>query len=177
MLDKLIDVILEFLDKILPVYIVKQYAKAAHFRFGKFLKVAESGLHWKVPFADDIDQYITATTTLTLPVQSVTTLDGIGVVVKGHIKYSITDISIYGVEVTDAIDALSDVTCGIIHENVKKMKWEDLRSSDLSSQISKEVKYESKKWGITTYKVTITDLAQMKSIRLFNEGPNKLIDQ
>lgn len=177
LLDKLIEVLLQFLDRILPAYVVKQYEAAVHFRWGKFLKVTSPGLHWKIPIADDVDHHIVATTTLTLPAQSVTTIDGVSVVVKAHVKYAVTDVAVYGTVVTDAIDALSDVTCGIIHEAMRKFTWEDARAADLSSKFTKAAKLEAKQWGISVNRVTVTDLAQMRSIRLFNEGSGKAIDR
>lgn len=177
LLDKLIEVLLQFLDRILPAYVVKQYQAAVHFRWGRFLKVTGPGLHWKIPIADDVDHHLVATTTLTLPAQSVTTIDGVSVVVKAHVKYAVTDVAVYGTAVTDAIDALSDVTCGIIHEAMRELTWDNARATDLSSRFTKDAKREAKQWGISVSRVTVTDLAQMRSIRLFNEGSGKAIDR
>lgn len=177
MLDKLIEVILQFLDRILPAYIVKEYQAAVHFRWGRLLRVTKPGLHWKIPLADEVDLHLVATTTLTLPAQSVTTIDGVSVVVKAHVKYAVTDVAVYGTAVVDAIDALSDVTCGIIHEALRELTWESARATDLSSRFTKDARREAKRWGISVDRVTVTDLAQMRSIRLFNEGSGKAIDR
>ena len=65
--DKLIDFILQFLDRLMPVFIVKQYQGGAFFRMGKFRSVKGPGFHWKIPLFDDVDMYDVVTTTLTLP--------------------------------------------------------------------------------------------------------------
>ena len=172
MLDKLIDFILSLLDYIMPVYVVKEYQGAVVFRAGHFKFVKRAGLHWKWPFVDFVDVYGMATTTLTLPVQSVTTKDGMEVVVKGQVKYQVEDLEIYGVQVVDARDALSDTTCGIIFGIVHGMTWEEACSADLNAQISIPCRREGKKWGVKVHQVTLTDFSKMRSIRLFNEGAN-----
>lgn len=175
MLDKLIEFLLEIIEKIIPIYILKQYQLGVLFRFGHFKQVSEPGLHWKIPFFDDVESYPVVTTTLTLPAQSVVTKDGISVVVKAVIKYKISDVKIFAVEVYDAIDALSDTTCGIIYQTINNKNFADTVSQNLNRDITREAKKEAKKWGIDIEKVTITDYSKMNSLRLFNEQ-SKLID-
>ncbi len=170
MLDKLVDLLIQFADRALPAVIVKQYQEAVHFRFGRLHRTLGPGLHWKIPFADDVDAYPVVTTTLPLPAQSVTTRDGVSVVVKAHVKYAVTDVSVYGVSVYDAVAALSDVTSGIIHDCIRDMDWEESRRSDLSAVVTPRATAEAARWGIALDRVTVTDYAQMRSIRLFNES-------
>lgn len=169
MFDRLFDILYALLDKIIPLVIVKDYHRVALFRFGKFRKVLGPGVHFKIPFFDDPDFYVVATTTLTLPVQSVVTKDGESIVVKGAIKYQVTDVEVFGVKVTDAKDALSDMTCGIIFDTIKSLTWQEAYEGDINSVITKKAKSEAKRWGVTIEKVTVTDLSKMRSLRLFNE--------
>jgi regulator of protease activity HflC (stomatin/prohibitin superfamily) len=172
MFDKLIDFIIEFIDQILPVVIIKEYDKGAFFRFGKYKKIIGPGLHFKIPFIDSIDNHTVVTTTMTLPAQSVVTKDGISVVIKAQIKYEIEDLSVFAVKVYDAIDAISDMTCGIIFQNIKNKTYQEACTSDLNKLITSGAKREAKQWGINIEKITVTDFSQMRSIRLFNEGSN-----
>jgi regulator of protease activity HflC (stomatin/prohibitin superfamily) len=170
MLDKLISFLLEIIDKLIPFIIIKQYEKSLLFRFGLFKKELLPGFHWKIPFVDEIDTYPVVTTTLTLPVQSIMTKDGIGVVTKGTIKYKISDLTVFGVEVADAIDALSDMTSGVIFNIITQRTLNESRECDLNKIITKEAKKEAKKWGIDIEMVTLTDFSKMNSLRLFNEN-------
>jgi regulator of protease activity HflC (stomatin/prohibitin superfamily) len=172
MFDKLIDFILEFIDQILPVTIIKEYNKGAFFRLGKFKKIINPGLHFKIPFLDNIDVHTVVTTTMTLPAQSVVTKDGVSVVIKAQIKYDIEDLSIFAVKVYDAIDAISDMTCGIIFQAIKNKTYQEACTSDLNKLITNNARKEAKQWGINIETITITDFSQMQSIRLFNEGSN-----
>lgn len=170
MFDKLIDFVLQLLDRFMPVYIVKQYQGGAFFRAGKFRCVKGPGLHWKIPLLDDVDLYAVVTTTLTLPAQSATTKDGLCVVAKAVVKYRIVDLGVFAVEVADQIDALSDTTCGIILSAIEQYTWEEGRQADMDAIVSKKARAEVKKWGVHVESVTFTDLSQMRSIRLFNES-------
>lgn len=169
MLDKLIDFLLGIIEKVIPVYIIKEYEQGVFFRFGRYKKDCFPGLHWKLPFIDEIDSYPVVTTTLTLPAQSIITSDGVAVVIKTHIKYKISNIKIYAIEVADAIDALSDMTSGINYVVVHSRTYQETCEHDIEKIITKEAKKEAKKWGIEIEKVTISDYSKINSLRLFNE--------
>ena len=169
MFDRLIDFVIEFIDQILPLVVIKEYDQGAFFRLGKFKKIIGPGLHFKLPFADSIDTHTIVTTTMTLPAQSVVTKDGKSVVIKAQVKYEIEDLSIFAVKVYDAIDAISDMTCGIIFQTVKSKTWEEACNIDLNKSITAASRKEAKQWGIYIDKITVTDFSQMRSICLFNE--------
>lgn len=72
-------------------------------------------------------------------------------------------------EVNDATDALSDTTQGIIKDVIISTELSDI-GSDIDSIITRKAKNEAAKWGIKIYKVTLTNIGVIKSIRLFNES-------
>jgi regulator of protease activity HflC (stomatin/prohibitin superfamily) len=100
------------------------------------------------------------------------TKDGVSVVIKAQIKYEIEDLSVFAVKVYDAIDAISDMTCGIIFQTIKNKTYQEACTSDLNKLITSGAKREAKQWGINIEKITVTDFSQMRSIRLFNENSN-----
>lgn len=170
MLDKLIEFLLDIIEQILPVKVVKEYQSGALFRFGRFKGVKLPGIHFKIPFGDEIDVYTVVVTTITLPPQSVITKDGKSIVIRAQIKYKVQDLSIFAVEVWDAPDALSDMTGGIIYNAIRTRTFEELRAIDLDAELTKLAKPEAKTWGIQVQKVTVTDFSEMRSYRLFTEG-------
>lgn len=86
MFDKLIDFMLNMLYDILPVWFVKQYDNGIFLRMGKFVRVVKPGVVWKIPFIDKIETQTIVTTTLSVPTQSVLTLDKKGSGCKGRCK-------------------------------------------------------------------------------------------
>ena len=109
-------------------------------------------------------------TTHSMPSQSLTTKDEKDIVVKGIIKYRVVDMKIFALEVWDAVDAISDMTQGIIFDIVKEKTWDELQHEDLKKEISRKARSEAKRWGIEIETITLSDLARIKSIRLLNDS-------
>lgn len=172
MFDKLIEFLLGLITDILPCFVVTEYNKAVVFRAGKFHKVADGGIHWKIPFIDQPDERTVITTTMSIPTQSITTKDGIQLVVKAVVKYNINDIKKHVLNVYDPIDAISDTTQGIVKEQITSRFLKDCADNELDNEITKKVRVAVKHWGLEIEKVTLTDMGTIKSLRLFNETSN-----
>lgn len=167
----LIDWIKEIWGDLMPFEIIDHYDEGVRLRIGKFHGKLLAGWHWKIPFFDKIITNSVVTTTLSVDPQSVSTLDGKSVVVSSIIKYRISNIKTFLLEVEDATDALADMTMGIIADIIRDMEWSELRDCDLSAMITEQVREESLKWGISVKVVTIPDLDQIRSIRLIGNLP------
>jgi regulator of protease activity HflC (stomatin/prohibitin superfamily) len=170
MFDKLIDILLSFWNQIVPFVIVNQTDKGIRLRLGKFKGVVAPGFHWKIPLIDELIVHTVLWTTISLTSQSLTSKDGKHVVIKGVIKYRIVDIQTFLLEVWDAIDAISDMTQGIIFDIVKDKSWEELQNIDLKPVITRKARLEAKRWGIEIETVTLSDLAKINSLRLLNDS-------
>lgn len=169
-LEKLIEWILNLLTESLPGYIVKEYEEAIVLRWGKFLKHVGKGYHWKIPHVDEVFIQHTVLTTINLPSQSLVTKDGINVVVKAVVKYRISDVKAFQLEVYDSVDAISDVAQGIVKDIIMTSTWEQCRDLEIDNTITKKVRSELKKLGVQIEKVTLTDIGPMKTLRLINES-------
>lgn len=170
MFDKLIDFLLNMLYDILPVWFVKQYDNGILLRAGKFIRVVTPGVVWKIPFIDKVETNTIVTTTLSVPTQSVLTKDKKALVVKGVIKYRISDVEKFMLKVYDAQDAIGDTAQYIIKEQIAEKTFEECSDNQFDNTITKKLRNEVKHWGIDIEKVTLTDIGQIKSLRLFNEG-------
>lgn len=169
-MEKLLEILLQLWDKIWFFTIIEQHNRGVRLRFGK-LKGGElaPGFYWKIPFADNILECLVTITTESLGTQSLLTKDNINIVVNSAAKYRVSDSVVYMLEVTDAISAISDMTKGIIKEIVMERSWELCRSNKMDDDITKKARSEAKKWGIEIIKITITDLAPVRSIRLIGD--------
>ena len=187
MLDKLIEAIIQFIDQLLPCTIIFYYEKGVRLRNGKkyitkrarkiALKqgvdpsfILEPGFYWKVPFLDTILTHMIKTTTIPLSEQSVTTKDWKQVVVKGVIKYDVDNVEQLLLEVNDPIDAIVDMAKGIIRAEIRVRDWKDCNDFKLENAINKKMKEEAAKWGVRVDVVTLTDLGDIRSFRLFNSN-------
>lgn len=149
---------------------INQTDEGVRLRLGKFRSVLKPGFHWKISFADEILSHSVLWTTYSVPAQSLTTKDGKDVVVKSVIKYRVVDIQTFLLEVWDAIDAISDMTQGIVFDIVKDKTWEELQTIDLKPLITRKARLEAKRWGIEIETVTLSDLAKIRSIRLLSDN-------
>jgi regulator of protease activity HflC (stomatin/prohibitin superfamily) len=170
MFDKLFSLLAEFWSTIWPFNVIQEYQNGVLLRLGKFKKVLTPGLHFVIPFIDEVMVHHVVVTTINLPSQSVTTKDNKQVVVKGVIKYRISDIKVFLLEVFDAIDAISDMSESIIKRTIMDNDWEQCMSNELDDYITKKARHEAKKWGIEILTLTLTDLGQIRSIKLFNDS-------
>lgn len=170
MFDKLVELIVQWIDQLLPVVIIPSYEEGVHLSFGKFKKVLTPGIHLKIPFFDEILRQHVVVTTLSLPAQSLYTLDKQNFVVKGVIKYKIADVKTFLLEVYDATDALSDMTLSIIKNIVISLPAEKCIDPELDNILTKKARVEAKKWGVEIQQVTLTDVAPIRSYRLINDS-------
>lgn len=170
MFDKLVDFILSIIYDVMPVFFVKEYDRGVLLRCGKFHRVVNPGLCWKIPFFDKIETKTVVTTTLSIPTQSLTTKDQKSIVAKTVVKYNIVDIQKFILDVWDGYDAISDTTQAIVKELIMEKTWEECLDNELDNTITKKVRAAVKQWGIEIEKVTLTDLGIIRSIRLFNDN-------
>lgn len=177
MFDKLIDFIIQQINNLLPFCVIFEYEEGVRFRFGRAVKTLNSsnglfrsGFHFKIPYGDEIMTGVCVETTLTLPAQSLTTLDGEPITVKGMVKYRIDDMKAHFTAVTDATDALSDISCGVVKKIIADKSWKDCQVNEIDNDITKKIRSQVKKYGIEIIQFTFTDIAKGKALRLFNEN-------
>ena len=170
MFDRLIDVITEWWAYLMPAIIIPNYEEAVLLRNGKFVKVLGPGFHVKLPIFDEVISHHVVVTTLSLPAQSLYTQDKQNIVVKGVIKYKISDVKIFLLEVFDAQDALADMTQSIIKNIIITTPLEQCLDLELDNLLTKKVRVEARKWGVEIQQVTLTDIAPIRSYRIINDS-------
>ena len=167
MFDKLILLLENFSMALMPCVIVEQWNQGVHLRCGKYLRVVHPGLRFKIPIIDTIVETAVITQSVNLPAQTLTTYNEQGIVLKAIIRYHVHDVHKFLLEVMHANDVLVDTTQGMIRDIVERTTWEKL--DDVNDIITREVKVFVKKWGITIEKITITDLAIVKTFRILGD--------
>lgn len=171
MFDKLITLIQQFLDDLNPIFIIDQWEEAVVLRNGKFLKTVKPGLYCKRPFFDSVWKHTVITQSIDIPPQSVTTADNKNVVVKGIIRFNITDIKSFLTTITKPEDVLTDTTGGMIRDIIEDTAWVDI--VEIDNRLTTEVAKFVKKWGIKVEKVTLTDLQIANSIRIIQDSTHQ----
>ena len=170
MFDKLIEVISTWWHYITPIVIIPTYEEAVMLRFGHFKKVLGPGFHVKLPIFDEVIPQHVVVTTLSLAAQSLYTQDKQNIVVKGVIKYRISDVKTFLLEVFDAQDALADMTQSIIKNIIISSPLDQCIDPEMDNILTKKVRVEAKKWGVDIQQVTLTDIAPIRSFRIINDS-------
>jgi regulator of protease activity HflC (stomatin/prohibitin superfamily) len=169
MFDRLIDFLLSVWDQLIPFEVIDHYNRGVRLRFGKTKGgVLEAGLHWKIPFVDRILQQMIKMKTLSLSEQTITTKDGTSIVVRAVVKYEVNNVITLILEVNDPIDAIADMTKGIIRKTFISKNWDECNDPEIEKEIAKKARAEAKQWGIAIIEITLTDLGDVPSFRLFN---------
>lgn len=176
MFDKLIEVITNWWSYVTPAVIIPNYEQAVLTRNGKFIKVLQPGFHVKLPIFDEVISHHVVTTTLSLAPQSLYTKDKQNIVVKGVVKYRISDVQTFLLEVYDAQDALADMTQSIIKNIIITTSLEQCLDPEIDNILSKKVRVEARKWGVDVQQVTLTDIAPIRSYRLINDTITNKLD-
>ena len=167
MFDKLIDLLVTFINDILPFKIVNQWEKGVHLRFGKFIRVVSPGLKWKLPFFDSILTTAVITQSVNLRSQTVTSLDEKSVVLSSIVRYYIFDVEKFLLGVMHANDVLVDTTQGVIRDIVEETTWENLVG--LTELVTPAVNNQVEKWGIKVELVSFPDLGQIITYRIISD--------
>ncbi len=169
MFDKLIDLLAQWWNFLMPAVIIPDYEEAVLLRAGRFKKVLKPGFHVKLPVIDEVVSQHVVITTLSLSAQSLYTKDKQNVVVKAVVKYKISDVKVFLLEVFDAQDALADMTQSIIKNIIISLPLEACIDPEIDNTLTKKVRVEAKKWGVDIQQVTLTDIAPIRSFRLIND--------
>lgn len=166
MLEQIGAFIAAWWDRLAAAEIVDVYSGAGMLRWGKYHRTLEPGFHWKWPIAERAIEVLTCETTQRVPPQSLTTKDGVSIIVTCIVRYQISDVEKYVSLIWDQQDVLLDVTAGAVRKATCEMNWADLLATPPEDAVLKLVRAAVNKYGFKIHAVTFTDLVKAHSIRL-----------
>ena len=171
MFDRLFDIILQFLDLFRFWEVVDQYERGIVLRLGKFQRELDPGVHLLIPFG--VDRAIkdnVVPRTMNLGAQSLTTADGVQVVIGVVVTARIHDIqkSILEVETVDeaVVDACYAETASVVHGHT----WEQLQAGDIDEKLRQACRKRAWSYGVEIMRTQISDLSRCRSLRLWTQS-------
>src|ERR1700689_4453007 len=159
MLDKLLEILKEIWNDLVPIQIINQYNGGVQLRRGKMVRVLEGGWYWKVPFADTILIEHVVPRTERLTGLATTTADGKAIGFDAVITYRISDIQKALLEVNDLKDAIADTCAGIIGTELNNAVWSDIVHGNTVDSLTKACRARGWKWGVEIQLVQLTGVA------------------
>jgi regulator of protease activity HflC (stomatin/prohibitin superfamily) len=107
--------------------------------------------------------------------QTLTTKDDLTIVLSAIVKYHISDVRAYLLDIWDSADVINDLTLGAIREIVASVDYQELRGNLIEEEVLKTIKDEASRYGVDIHKVTFSDLGKVRSLRLITNEPSELI--
>jgi len=166
-LEKLFDFIAETWELLAPFFVLDEYEAGIVLRVGKYNRRAKVGWNWKLPFFDTVLSETVVPTTMELRAQTLTDKDGNLIVISSIIKYEITDVKPFLLDIYDSVDLLSDVTLGAIKKVVSCSSYLEI---NLEKKVLRIVKREVGKYGVNILSIVFADQGKIKTIRLIQDA-------
>ena len=173
MFERVLDFIADFWNILRPVVVVDDFEGGVILRFGRYHREIRPGLHWKFPLIDNAMVTSVVTTTMALPPQTLTTRDDQTIVLSAIVKYDISDVRTYLLDIWDSADVINDLTLGAIREVVASIDYAELRGNQIEEQVLNTIRDEASRYGVNIHKVTFSDLGKVHSIRLITNELSK----
>jgi regulator of protease activity HflC (stomatin/prohibitin superfamily) len=171
-LDRLVELLREFGEALLPFTVVHAYERALVLRFGILNRVLAPGFHWRWPLAEHVLSHSVVPNTSNLAPQSLTTADGRSVVLSLVLTWRVCDIAKFLLEVEGADEAIADIAYGASSRYTTATTWDVLVSDAPEEQLLKAIRKRAFRWGVEAIAVQFSDLTACRSIRLWQEQRN-----
>lgn len=166
MFDRIFDFVVAAWVHLSPGAVIDPYETGGVLRLGKYHRTISNGFHWKWPLVERVIEIVTCMTTLRLPPQTLTTKDGVGVVVTVIIKYEIKDVESYITKIWDQNDVLVDVSMGAVRSTLSAATYDELLKEPPEAKVLEVIRKEVNQFGFKVHKITFTDLGKVRSFRL-----------
>jgi regulator of protease activity HflC (stomatin/prohibitin superfamily) len=170
MLDKLIDLFVQFLSAFRFIYVVDEYEQGVVLRMGRFHRELQPGWHLVWPFYIErviVDNVVPRT--MNMGTMSLTTRDGVqvGIGIIATARIHNIQKALLGVESVD--DAMRDVCYAEVAKTVHTHSWEELQSEDINDVMLRACRPRAFSYGVEIIRVQISDLTKGKSLFLWKQ--------
>ena len=164
-----IDWLLSIWKEIVPVVICESWEQGVRFRRG----VPEPeplgpGVWFFIPFLDRIEVIPRQLRFIDLPIQRITTRDGVEIALSANIGYEIANAVMAYTEVHDYEESLARLAAGHLHTRVHAWTYPELVENlgKLEKSLEGTLETRSKRWGIVIQVVGITDMVRQRAYSL-----------
>jgi len=164
--EKIIDLVVQFLEFWRFCTTIDCYERGVRLRFGKYPKALEPGFHLQWPFF--IDRVITENVVPKLhqlPTQSIVTKDDKQIAMGAVICYSIRSIEKAVLEVESVNHAVNDACQTAILDMILASTWDEIRAPEFGDALTAKCRKRAWKYGIEIESVRFCELALVRTYR------------
>jgi len=144
----------------LGFYIVKQWEKVAVLRFGKIIKIASTGINFKIPFVDTLYRVDMRMQTIDLRGQSAITKDSISVGLDAVVFMKVEDPEKVILNVVNYYEAVTKYAQTSMRNIVGQYKLDELLSSreQVAASIKSIIDELAQQWGIDIARTELQEI-------------------
>lgn len=167
MFDKLVDLVVQFLDLFKFWEVLDAYQRGVILRLGKFNREVGPGIHWLIPLGiDRVVEINVVTRTHDLRQSIITLKDGSTVCVSVVVRFNIRDAKKAILEVDGLEDVIKDSVFGNVSAYARSCTWEELNSPTLEENLTKACRKQAFRYGVEVESVVFSDLCRTRAIAL-----------
>lgn len=152
------------------VMVVPPPERGVRVRLGTRVREIGPGVHFIVPWVDEVETLNVMPQVIDLPDQSLDTQDGTSVIVSGSVEYEITDVQKALLEIQDFESSLVTFGNGIIAQEVYGYVYRgsDTGLFDLQERIHQSLIQYQDEWGIDVVGFYLTSFTKNRVLRLLS---------
>jgi regulator of protease activity HflC (stomatin/prohibitin superfamily) len=154
------------------VKVIEQSRVGIIMRLGKFKKIADTGIHFLVPFLDSMAYVIDIReNVIDFPPQPVITKDNVTMQIDTVVYFQITDPVRYVFEIANPISAIENLTATTLRNIIGELDLDEtLTSRDLINTKMRSILDEATdKWGIKVNRVELKNIMPPHDIQIAME--------
>ena len=154
------------------IRVIKQSKVGIIMRLGKFQKVAETGVHFLIPFLDKMAYVIDLREiVIDFPPQPVITKDNVTMQIDTVVYYKVTDPVRYVFEIANPIAAIENLTATTLRNIIGELDLDEtLTSRDIINVKMRTILDEATdKWGIKVNRVELKNIMPHQDIQVAME--------
>ncbi|HBH0481641.1 TPA: SPFH/Band 7/PHB domain protein [Clostridioides difficile] len=154
------------------IRVIKQSKVGIIMRLGKFQKVAETGVHFLIPFLDKMAYVIDLREiVIDFPPQPVITKDNVTMQIDTVVYYKVTDPVRYVFEIANPIVAIENLTATTLRNIIGELDLDEtLTSRDIINVKMRTILDEATdKWGIKVNRVELKNIMPPQDIQVAME--------
>lgn len=171
MLDKLIEVAVEFIELFQFFVFVDEFEEGVILRRGRFHRTVRPGMRWLLPLGqEDIIIVNVKPEPMYLDLQSLETSDDRRGNIQVGIIWRVTDTKVFLIDNEDTKDMVGMLCSGVVSKAFMASKWEDIKDPGYPDTLRAPMNRKVRKRGAEIDEVIIQDFAAGTAGRLWHEG-------
>lgn len=171
MLDRLIDLLIEFIGLFQCWVYVDEYEEGVILRLGRYHRTVKPGMRWILPFAfENIIVVNVKPEPMYLDLQSLPTADGYACNIQVGIIWRVVDAHLFLIENEDTENLVGMLCSGVVRSSVQGCKWTELCEVRYPDTLKAPMNRKVRKRGAEIDEVVVQDFASGSANRLWVEG-------